>query len=232
MSERPTVVLVHGLAINRRAAKMLKGVPEALAAQGHTVHRTLVQGDGTLEELAERVWQQVEALPGPLVLLCHSMGGLQARTFLLDDRRAERLRAIATIGSPHQGTSLAQAVAPFGRAYRHLTPAARRAWNDTHQDEELRSARRHGVRLLSAVAATRRPRHAQFLVTVPLLSRLEGPNDGLVAAASQRFGEHAFETGLDHVACSATDGRPDEIALWSQLAACALADARPATGSA
>lgn len=228
MSERPTVVLVHGLAINRKASKMLKGVPEALAAQGHTVHRTLVQGDGTLEELADRVWQQLEPLGAPLVLLCHSMGGLQARTFLLDDRRAERLRAIATIGSPHQGTSLARAAAPFGRAYRHLTPTARRLWNDTHAEEEARSARRHGIRLLSAVAATDRPRHAQFRVTVPLLSRLEGPNDGLVAAASQRFGTHTFDTGLDHVACSATDGRPEEIALWSRLAACALDDAPPA----
>lgn len=208
---------------------MFNGVPQALSSQGHRVERALVQGDGSLEELADRLWQQVKAFESPLVLLCHSMGGLQARTFLLDDERAKRISAIATVGSPHAGTALAQA-AFFGRAYRELTPSARRIWNDAHAEAETRCAERHGVRLLSAVATTRSPRHLPFRLTVPLLNRLEGPNDGLVPATSQRFGTHAFDVTLDHISCSATSGSPDELALWSQLAALATAvDFRKAT---
>lgn len=208
---------------------MFNGVPQALAARGHRVERTLVQGDGSLEALAERLWRQLEKLEPPFVLLCHSMGGLQARTFLLDDNRARKLAAIATVGSPHEGTTLANA-AFFGRAYRDLTPAARRLWNRQNREAERRSAERHGVRLLSAVAATRSPRHLPFRLTVPLLHRLEGPNDGLVSANSQRFGEHAFDVELDHIACSATGGTPEELAPWTRLADAATAvDFRRAT---
>lgn len=201
---------------------MFNGVPEALTSQGHRVERTLVQGDGTLSRLAERLWQQLETFQPPFVLLCHSMGGLQARTFLLDDERARHINAIATVGSPHAGTALAQA-AFFGQAYRDLRPSARRVWNDAHEEAERQSAERHGIRLLSAVAATRSPRHLPFRVTVPLLNRLVGPNDGLVPAASQRFGTHAFDVALDHISCSATSGSPDELRLWSQLADVATA---------
>lgn len=208
---------------------MFNGVPQALASQGHRVKRALVQGDGSLAELAERLWRQLEAFEPPYALLCHSMGGLQARTFLLDDERARLISAIATVGSPHAGTTLAQA-AFFGRAYRELTPRARRTWNDAHQEAETQGAERHGIRLLSAVAATRSPRHLPFRLTVPVLNRLDGPNDGLVPAASQRFGTHAFDVDLDHISCSATSGTPEELALWSQLADAATAvDFRKAT---
>lgn len=215
---KPTVVLVNGLAITRDASRMFDGVVDALQREGHDATRTLVRGDGSLEELADTVWAQLEPLRSPLVLLCHSMGGLQARTFLLDDRRAERIRAIATVGSPHAGTSLARVATLFGRAYRALTPKARATWNETHAAAERKSARRHGISLMSVVAATRTPRELNFRATIPLLERLEGPNDGLVSAASQRFGAHAFNTTLDHIECSAWHGTDEERALWIRLA--------------
>ena len=200
MSFDGTVVLVNGLAIMRRADHMFGGVAEALSARGYRVQRTIVQGDGTLEELADRLWQQLARIDGPLVLLCHSMGGLQARTFLLDDNRARRLHAIATVGSPHRRTPLTLATWLFNKAYRDMTPAIRRKWLALHEQAELKAAQRHGVRCLSAVAALKGPaRYPQLVPTQAFLQSVAGPNDGLVSAESQRWGETVMEVDLDHI---------------------------------
>ena len=181
-----------------RSETMFHGVGEALAARGFRVSRTDNTGDGSLDELAGRVWSQLDRIDGPLVLLCHSMGGLQARTFLLDDNRARRLRAIATCGSPHNGTSLASIGQVFQRALRDLTPNARTIWNAKHGEAERSAAIRHGVRCVSAVAACATPpRYRRMRLPEWLLRQREGPNDGLVSASSQRWGAEALEIDLD-----------------------------------
>jgi hypothetical protein len=228
VSTDATIVLVHGLAIVRKADHMLTGVAEALQARGYRTARTFAQGDGSLLELAERHWQQLERIDGPLVLLCHSMGGLQARTFLLDDARARRLRGIATLGSPHAGTSLTWFMAPFQRAYRDMTPAARAAWIARHGQQERDTARQHAIRCVSAVASLSGPAHyPQMLVTQALLQGVAGANDGLVPAMSQRWAEHAFEVDLDHIECAAI-AKPlrrarSSIESWIRLAELATA---------
>lgn len=219
MTAQPTVVLVHGLAIARSAAKTFHGVEQHLTDHGHRTARTLVQGDGTIEELADRLWAQLAALDGDLVLLCHSMGGLQARTFLLDETRARRIRAIATIGSSHAGTPFARVMAPVQKAYRPMTPEGRAAWNTRFADEEQRTAARLGIRCISAVARIeRRARHLQLEMSRRILERHDGPNDGLVSARSQRWGELAFEIDRDHIECAAIAGTPQEHEVWLRLA--------------
>lgn len=221
----PTVVLVHGLAVTRDASRMFTGVGDALERAGFRVARTQTQGDGTLDELSERVWRQLEALEPPLVLLCHSMGGLIARTFLLDEQRAQRLRAVATVGSPHAGTPLARFAVGFGRAYRELTPGAREAWLGRYGAQEASVAGALGIRRLSAVASL-----SGVAPTFPLrpsqalLTRLGEPNDGLVPASSQRWGDHAFDIDEDHLR-SVAYGAPSEEAnaIWLRLARLALA---------
>jgi triacylglycerol lipase len=229
VSQRPTIVLVHGLAILREAPGMFTGLEAALVARAFEVRRTLVQGDGTLPELADRLWSQLEKIDGPLALLCHSMGGLEARTFLLDDARARRLAAIATLGSPHAGTPLVVPMTPVYRAYRDMTPAARARWEQAHGAAERAGAERHGVRLVSAIAALRRPAtHMRLRATQRWLAN-RGPSDGLVPADSQRFGEVLFEADLDHVECSLPPGlaRPEPaFDAWVRLAE-AAADAGP-----
>lgn len=223
----PTIVLVHGLALTRDASRMFTGVDEALGRAGFRVARTQVQGDGTLDELSERVWRQLEVLEPPLVLLCHSMGGLIARTFLLDEQRARRLRAVATVGSPHAGTPLARFASGFGRAYRELTPAARRAWLGRHGAQEASVAEAIGIRRLSAVASLSGPAPSVHLRPAQaLLSRLGQPNDGLVPASSQRWGDHAFDIDADHLR-SVAYGAPSEEAneIWLRLARLSLAGA-------
>ena len=236
-ASKPTVVLVHGLAILRRADTMFTGVEEALRARGWSTARTLVQGDGTLDELAERLWLQLSAIEGPLALLCHSMGGLQARALLLDDAKVARIKAIVTIGSPHRGVPMAPLAGPFHRAYRDLTPGARASWESRFGDAERLSAARHGVRCLSVVARVDGfPRHVPLLPSGAMLRALEGPNDGLVSAASQRWGTTAFETDLDHLECAAIGpayGRRERVLeTWARMAELATVSTQPPASAA
>jgi pimeloyl-ACP methyl ester carboxylesterase len=217
-----TIVLVHGLAIIRPASVMFTGVAPALEAKGYRVVRTLVQGDGTIDGLANRLWEQLAAIDGPLTLVCHSMGGLQARALLLDDNRARRIRAIATLGTPHLGTPLTHVVAPFQHAYRDMTPDARTAWTATNGEREVASAKRHGVRCISAVASVvGAPRHSQLRIPHAVLKRMDGASDGLVPSRSQRWGEHVFEVDLDHIECAELHPRASRarssIETWVRL---------------
>jgi len=223
-----TLVLVHGLAILRPAKAMFAGVADALTARGHRVVRTIVQGDGSLEELADKLWRQLAKIDGPLVLLCHSMGGVQSRTFLLDENRARRLRAIATLGSPHAGTPLTYPMTPFQKAYRDLTPRQRAAWSTAYGAQEIAIAIKHDIRCLSAIAALRSPAPTlQLRVTQAFLERTEGPNDGLISAEAQRWGDVAFEVDLDHMECAALEpsgrGARSSVETWVRLADCAVA---------
>lgn len=220
---KPTLVLVHGLAIVHRAHRMLPGVADALTGRGHRVVRTIVQGDGSLRVNADRLWSQLDAVDGPVALLCHSTGGLQARTLLLDDRRASRITAIVTLGTPHQGLATARWMIPFHRAYRDLTPEARAGWINRHGAEEHASIARHGIRAASVVARLTGPaRHPSLLVGQAIM----GPGDGLVPAESQEWGTKAFEVDLDHAECAGlrvTSGRRLRyIETWERMAQVAL----------
>lgn len=223
-AERPTLVLVHGLAIVQHAGLMFGDVPEVLQNAGFRVFRTIVQGDGSLEELSDRLWGEVSKVDGPVALLCHSMGGLEARTFLLDDSRCVKLRAIVTVGSPHAGTPLARPAVALNRAYQDLTVAARTAWVHRHVEAEHAAVKAHGIRLGSAIAKTvGAPRVASMKPGWLALRTLgAGPNDGLVPAASQVFGERLFDVDLDHAETVALGVRPAQVpavhALWLRMA--------------
>jgi len=222
MSHAPTVVLVHGLAIRHRAAAMFTGVAETLRRDGHAVAQPVVQGDGTLETLAARLGDALVAVPGPLVLLCHSMGGLWARRLMLEPGIAARLRAVATVGTPHRGSPLALGAMVVQRACRDLAPhaCARRARLEA--DAEDRACARHGIARLSVVARrTSAHTHASMAAGAVLL-RLAGCDggDGLVPAASQAWGEVLFEADLDHLECACEPGcaPPAAVDLWRRLA--------------
>ena len=231
LNETPTVVLVHGLAILRPAHRMFVGFQEALESRGFRTRRTFVQGDGSLDQLSGRLAEQLHRIEGPVALLCHSMGGLQARQALLDEALASRIRAIATVGTPHAGSPLARVGAIFNRAYRDLTPAARAAWEERNGEAERQAIARHHIRCLCALAVLKGPADSpELLPTQALLRLIDGPSDGLVPATSQAWGDVVCETDLDHQQCAGLDphaqARARALALWTQLAEAAC-DASP-----
>ncbi len=87
-----TVVLIPGLACD---AELLAPQAQALRAAGHAVHDSLVHLQGlTLPAMAERLRAEV---PGPLVLVGASMGGMLALHAALQE--PARVRGIALLGS-------------------------------------------------------------------------------------------------------------------------------------
>lgn len=112
----PVAVFVHGFVCNRGfwAPWMLR----MRASQQPYVSVNLEPVFGGIEHysaIIERAVQRAEALnphEKPL-LICHSMGGLVARAWLVaDERNRDRTRGVITIASPHRGTWLAK----FSRA--------------------------------------------------------------------------------------------------------------------
>ena len=118
------VVLVHGFLCNRgawrpwlRALRRAGHVCEAVNLE--PVLGTIEDCVPTLEAAVQRVTQLTGRAP---VLVCHSMGGLVARAWLQsaqnDDQvhRMHRVHRVITLGTPHQGTALADlAYSPNGR---------------------------------------------------------------------------------------------------------------------
>jgi pimeloyl-ACP methyl ester carboxylesterase len=91
-AERATVVLIPGLACD---AELLAPQAQVLRAAGYAVHDSLVHFHGlTLPAMAERLRAEV---PGPLVLVGASMGGMLALHAALQE--PARVRGIALLGS-------------------------------------------------------------------------------------------------------------------------------------
>ena len=91
-AERATVVLIPGLACD---AELLAPQAQALRAAGHGVHDSLVHVHAlTLPAMAERLRAEV---PGPLVLVGASMGGMLALHAALQE--PPRVRGVAVLGS-------------------------------------------------------------------------------------------------------------------------------------
>jgi triacylglycerol lipase len=144
-------------------------------------------------------------------IIAHSMGGLDARQMLLDNREEglhERVACLVTIGTPHHGSSVADlAVERAGMALglllrlgldvggvRDLTRARCRAFNEQAASFEERC----GVSFRSYAGS--QPLQRIFL---PLkLSSLylhgeEGENDGLVAVDSARWSDAYYQGVVD-----------------------------------
>jgi len=108
---RAAVVFVHGFACNRGI-----WLPWMRAMRRRGLAYTSVNLEpvfGSIDRYAPLIDDAVrraQSLTGqPPLLVCHSMGGLAARTWLATTPdAARRVRAVVTIGTPHHGTWLAR----------------------------------------------------------------------------------------------------------------------------
>ncbi|MGZ5649333.1 MAG: esterase/lipase family protein [Usitatibacter sp.] len=109
-SRSAPLVLVHGYFGNRGYYRPLVSW---LEAQGiGPIHvPNFPAAFATIEQFAAGLHGEIERIAaasghGKVVLVCHSMGGLAARRYLVDHGDA-RLERLITIASPHHGTALA-----------------------------------------------------------------------------------------------------------------------------
>lgn len=220
---RHPVVLAHGvfgfdeIALAGRRHQYFRNIAERL--EGAQFHALRLPPVASVAERAEKLVALVRELPkGRVNVIAHSMGGLDARFAIARLGLADRVAALVTIGAPHLGTPLAdlRLARLFSRALRlsalrDLTPQALSRFNHEVPDAG-------GVAYCSVVAAT------DLLHTNPLLwpshahlTRLAGPNDGLVPASSQRWGKVLLEVEADHWAQVGWSLSFDAVAMYEQI---------------
>jgi triacylglycerol lipase len=233
---RHPVVLVHGVLgfVRQTVGRLLsfayfQGVEDALREAGASVRTVALPALGGVETRARALAAEVERLGAPRVnLVAHSMGGLDARWYVGRLGGHERVASLVTIATPHRGTAVADwGGLRLGRAlagHRLLEGLGvqRAAFDDLRSSEcerrnetlagepEAPTFSYGGARPWYAVAAP-----LQF--SFRLLQRAEGPNDGLVSAASARWGEYRGTLEADHFAQTGWHWTPPGLGRFAHL---------------
>jgi triacylglycerol lipase len=225
-----TIVLVHGIlgfgSIPRvpLVAEYFNGVALHLRKQGHTVVAPTVDPIGSVAECGEQLATAILAEPladgQKLHVIGHSMGGLDARHALsnigrdgISQQVSARVQTLVTIGTPHRGSPVADAIAagaddllrsipPF------LVDALRdnaAALNDlttpvaTQVDQSTPDV--PGVRYIEVAGdASKGGEELLFFQLAAAIGGIHGVNDGLVTESSAlRPGhEHLEDWPTDH----------------------------------
>lgn len=204
---RTAVVLVHGYFCMSRTFywQGLEPLRHELIAAGHPVIRSCQPRTGSIAFRAQHLARFLDRLPYPrLILVGHSMGGLDARYVAsrLDPRR--RVAHVVTIGTPHRGTAAADWALrqPLlaTRLLRFIDRGALRDLTVEHAERvnaEMPDREDVGYVSLGGVCAT-----DKLVGTLRRLgeqvSEQEGPNDGMVALPSALRGA-GVTVGANHL---------------------------------
>jgi triacylglycerol lipase len=215
---RHPIVLVHGMFGFERItlgpitiASYFRGIPAALRGAGNTVHVAHVHPTAGIERRTEMLSHWLEqSLPSQSFhLIGHSSGGLDSRWLASTTEWSRKIVSITTIGSAHQGTSIADAARwRLRKLYRWLDRIGvdHRSFLDVTRSAARRLTRQAPGSLdLPCFSVAGNPSCEN--VSWPLrrvfevLERWEGPNDGLVSVASaQAFGTPIEPIPIDHLA--------------------------------
>jgi triacylglycerol lipase len=217
------IVLQHGLfgfgEFQFGSLKMsyFRGIDRALADRGHPVIVSRVHPTGSIAhraaQLKHNILRQLNSTDHPdgrVVVVAHSMGGLDARYMINRLRMADRVAALLTISTPHRGSPYADwCLQHLGRrlgglqlmsflrldvqAVSDLTTAACARFNEDVPDLPSVS--------YFSISAARPWRLVPpfFIHSHQLISHVEGDNDGLVSVSSATWGRHLETWPADHL---------------------------------
>lgn len=212
------IVLVHGLGGYDRLSLFgvtlrhyFPGIREKLEAAGNRVlipRLSMTRGVADRAKELKRFVERRVPDGGPIHLIGHSMGGLDGRYMIAKLGMADRVRSLTTVGTPHRGTAFADwGVGRFGRllspffqlagvsyqGFVDLTTAEAKRFNAAVPDVP-------GVQYFSVAGVVNQERlGTEWLLPYGIVSRAEGPNDGLVSLASATWGEHTDVWEGDHM---------------------------------
>jgi triacylglycerol lipase len=197
---RAPVVLVHGLfgfAQLRLGPWVLidyfRNVPQALAEAGTRALVARLSPTNGIVARAEQLRDFIrEGSPdGPVHVVAHSMGGLDARHMISRLGMAEKVLSLTTLGTPHRGTPFAdwglsrlgKVVGPVfdtlrlpRRAFDDLTVAHCKQFNEETPDVP-------GVRYFSVAGRLQGPiwHNPAWHLSAPIVEKAEGESDGVVS---------------------------------------------------
>jgi triacylglycerol lipase len=218
----PPIVLHHGLSgyselkLGPLRMSYFHGIAREIGLRGHPVITCGVHPTASIERRAMQLKEQMQqrlaeaGLVGQRVLIvAHSMGGLDARYMVTRLGMADQVAAVLTICTPHRGSPYADwifknlndrlAVLPMIQkigldlgAAADLTTAACARFNEDVPDHP-------GVRYFSISAARPFKQMPPFAMhSHHVVHAAEGDNDGLVSIASATWGTHLCTWPLDH----------------------------------
>lgn len=111
---RAPILLLHGLlGFDRLGSGRLagpsyfNGVVNRLEASGARVQTLRVSATGSIEQRAASVKAKLDEIGEPVVIVAHSLGGLDARWAISRLGAAKQVKALVTVGTPHRGTAVA-----------------------------------------------------------------------------------------------------------------------------
>ncbi|EAU54593.1 lipase family alpha/beta hydrolase [Mariprofundus ferrooxydans] len=200
MSAQPTVVLIHGLFGFDRLL-WLEYFRQARSLYGQMGMRVIVPKlpwAGTIKQRASALAEQLATQPGPLHLIAHSMGGVDARYWITHLGGGAKVASLTTLGTPHHGSPVADHVCSTLSPFRlfagvhALTTIAMRQFNaDTPDHDGVIYRSYAGARPLAQLPWLMR-RYAR------IIEQAEGDNDSQVSRQSAAWGDLVSVVPADH----------------------------------
>jgi len=210
-----TIVLAHGL-LGFDELRLLgpllpgiqywRGIKQALLANNIRVITAAVGPTDSIERrgaaLASYIAQHADGQS--VNIIAHSMGGLDSR-YMISRLKPTNVdvRSLTTVATPHRGSAFADYV--FDQIGNERIPRVYRAMEKVgvptgaysqltrkYMGEEFNpnTPDREGVRYFSYGAECRPRWWSSFRFPGAVISKVEGPNDGLVSVESSRWGEY------------------------------------------
>lgn len=226
---QPTIVMIPGF-LGFRSRRLLlwtidyfRGLERELRLEGLRALVASPPPTGTVTERGIALAAFIhDHAPGPLVLVGHSMGGLDARQFTARHDTRHQVVSVVTVGTPHRGSPVAEHFAQgtgpvhrlarslWGEALADLTPEACERRNlDLKNRGDVIYHSFAGLREVSEMPLFLRPFGR-------IVAAHEGGNDGLVSVASATWGNFGGTFRADHL----------ELVGWS-LAGADAGSSRP-----
>ncbi|GAB0143136.1 hypothetical protein EsHS_00003663 [Epichloe bromicola] len=199
------------------------GIKEALTAQGARVMTTSVPPSGSIGDRAAKLADEIAAQhAGPVNIIAHSMGGLDAR-YMISKMAAQTQRAagriqvasLTTVSTPHRGSPFADYVLRSSSGIMYLPrlySVLERAGLGTRAFAQLTTEYMTGtfnrdvvdddkVRYFSYGAVMDPPPLlSPFRLPMSIVERSQGANDGLVSVESSRWGVYQGTLlGVNHL---------------------------------
>lgn len=193
----------HGIQIQTDQLHYFRGIRTYLEDDGFDVHHTSVSFAANLESRANDLKSQIEGIinttgSDKVHIIAHSMGGLDSRFMIAKLGMADRVASLTTIGTPHFGSSFADAGTKKGgtelialvstaidiRGFEDLTSDACKRFNESTVQAEARN------NVFYQTYSSTEERENVFFLLRPswdVIKREEGDNDGLVSVTSQAW---------------------------------------------
>jgi len=173
-SQNPTIIILHGIG---RSSRMMSKMEAAMSSDAYNVvNLDYPSTEMSIEDLADWIYEKIKplySLNHPIHFVGHSMGGILIR-MIIQAHRPDNLGRVVMIGSPNQGSMVADFLQPYGFYKKWFGPAGQQIGTNHNGIHHRLPAVDYPCGVIAGDRSTD-PFFSWFL--------LKGPNDGKVTVA-------------------------------------------------